>query len=203
MAIVRPFVRYTGAAPGGPDCIILANTYMTDWGIILAPFAHPDVTLESIEITDLTSPTSGQGSSTHAAIPGTETGSPLPAGAAVLANGAIGRRYRGGKNRGYWPLFTSSDLDTTLLWKPASVTAVATALDDYRIALASASSGGTVAAAVVNVSYFEFSVVVINPTTGRARNVPQRRLPGPLVNDVTAWVPSSRVASQRRRNKDA
>jgi hypothetical protein len=53
----------------------------------------------------------------------------------------------------------------------------------------------------VNVSYYEGFTVVIDPITGRARNVPKLRSSGPLVDGVVGIVINPELGTQRRRGQ--
>lgn len=197
--IAHLYFRYSGSAPSSSALATMAATVGTAWGSDLKGMASGSITLTGVEITDLTSSTSGQGAAT-ASIDGTRSGTGNGAGVAVLVNFKIARRYRGGKPRLYLPYFTNTDLNSVQQWKSASVTALNTALAAFIADVTAAAPGGTTITDQVNVSYYTGNVVAIDPVTGRARNVPQQRT-NPLVDVVTSLATAETVSSQRRRNR--
>ena len=85
-------------------------------------------------------------------------------------------------------------------WTNALITSVTTAINAYIAATAGVSSGGTTIASRVNISYFNNFHTVLNPVTGRYRNVPTLRAV-PVVDAITGSLFRQTVASQRRRNR--
>jgi hypothetical protein len=194
----RQYFRYSGGPPNSTDATTLGaaifnalQTMSSEWGSA--------VTMSGVRVTDLSSAGGGQGEHAGAQI-GTGSGLPLNAGTAVLVNYVIARRYRGGKPRSYWPFFTIADLATPQTWLGASLTRLDNGLSGFYAAVIGTVAGTTTITNHVNVSYYATSKVVISPTTGRARNVPQLRAGGPVVDVVNSYAASARPASQRRRN---
>lgn len=193
----RLFYRYSGGPPTSADCVSMAatiyplvSTNHDQWG--------PDTNLIGVKVTDLSSSTGGLGE--HAqSTDGTRAGNELPAGTCLLVNYTIGRRYRGGKPRSYFPWFTSEDLSTRQLWEPSPISAVNALLATFFTAMLTVGSGSTDLTQHVNISYYDGFTVQTNPGTGRAKNVPTKRVT-PLVDNIASFATSTRVASQRRRN---
>jgi hypothetical protein len=117
----------------------------------------------------------------------------------MLVNYVIGRRYRGGKPRSYFPWGSSQEIFTRQSWNPTFVTNVDSGLAAYFSAVIGTTVGGTTLTEHVNVSYYSGFTVVTNPVTHRARNVPTVRAV-PVVDNILSFAASSRPASQRRRN---
>lgn len=203
-ALVRWHYTYSGGAPSDANCVSLAASIYAAWVTACIALLGDDNYIDGVRVTDLTSPTSGQGVHTASTV-GTRSGDPLPAGAAVLVNMPIGRRYRGGKPRSYWPFFTGSDLASPQTWLSGSVTAVAGALEAYDGALESLTAGTTDLAALVSISYYEgFTIRPTPPIAGvRAKNIPTPRSVAIAPDVILALNVSGRVASQRRRNQQA
>src|ERR1700688_1626092 len=106
--VTRLYFSYTGTAPSDATCLLLAEQFWLAWSNDLAPLAATAVVLESVDVIDLTSDTSG--SAVYAAsVAGTRSGGVLPGGVAPLVNYNIARRYRGGKPRSYWPFGVGGD----------------------------------------------------------------------------------------------
>lgn len=198
-AMVRWFVAYTGTAPSDSVCNSIAGACAAAWATDLAPLANTDVILNEITVTDLTSPTSGRGvwSGSHA---GTRSTTTLPGATAVLINMPIARRYRGGKPRSYWPFLGGTDLLTAQQWESSAVTAVEGGLESYLTAVYASGSGGTTVSTLSNVSYYSGFTAVVNPITGRTKDVPKLRTGGPVVDAIISLVCNPKPASQRRRS---
>lgn len=192
------FVKYSGGPPSAADLTTMATTAAVAWTTDLLGFLSTSYKFNGIEMTDLGSVSGAYGE--HLVIAtGTEAGSEIGGQASAVLNLVIARRYRGGKPKSFWPLFTASDVNDASSWKAASVSALATAFSSYTTALLGASAGTTTLVELVNVSYYTApNVVTVSPTTGRATNRSTRRT-SPLIDSVTSSAFSSKIGSQRRR----
>lgn len=197
-ALTRLHFRYSGTAPSDAVCDLLAADIYTTGASQYPAFLTGSSSFEGVTIEDLTSPTSGTGQHL-ASTAGTRTGGPVGAGMAVLVNEHIHRRYRGGKPRSYYPFGTASDLTDEQDWSSslvANVTSNTTALmADYSAFVES----GTAMGPACSVSYYQGFTSVVNPISGRTRDVPKLRVGGPVIDDITAWLAKARIGSQRRR----
>lgn len=200
-AITRHYWSYTGSAPSAASCVSFAGGFVNLAATPYEPLCTTGVGMESCEVTDLSSPSGGQGAGGTPWI-GTRTGAVLPPASSVVVSHQIARRYRGGKPRSYMPFGGGGDVMASGLWTAALVTAAQTAFGTWVTSQIGATHGGTVVSALVNVSYYEGSHVVTNPDTGRAKNVPDRRAV-PIVDPIVASVARQVIGSQRRRNRKA
>lgn len=198
-AMVNWHMTYTGTAPSDGTCALLAAAIEGVAHPIFVPDMASDVSLAGIEVQDLTSDTAGQGSN-FGIYPGTRSGGYLGAAVATLANMPIGRRYRGGKPRSYWPFGTTTDLQSAQLWEDAYVSEIAGDLETYLAGLEGLTESGTVLSQLVSISYYHGFTAVTNPITGRTRDVPNVRTVALAPDPILAIVVSKKVASQRRRN---
>lgn len=191
--------HYTGSAPTAADCLNAADQISAFSWTSIAAIMHPDVSLTSVTVTDLSSMAEASGEAPMAVV-GTRTGTPLPAGACVVASFRVNRRYRGGKPRNYLPWLTSTDLESTLLWKTTSQTAAESAVSDY-VAKAFAQSAITIDQ---QVNVHRFSGYTLGPAApgGFRKKIPTPVDPPHVDNIVSSTVPLF-VGSQRRRNRDA
>lgn len=144
------------------------------------------VTMDSVELTDLSS-SSG---ATYSAVPtftGTNTGSVLPASAAVCVQHEIIRRYRGGHPRTYMMVGSASDFATSSVkdWQASFLTNIQNGWNSHAGQFPFATAGGIWSRC--SVSYYE--------TVGGVRTVRAT----PLVDAITADLVKVRVCSQRRR----
>ena len=198
-ALVNWHMTYSGTPPSDSVCNTLAADIEGHAHTRLVPLFPSVISLAGIKVQDLSSDTAGQGEN-FGVYPGTRSGSFLGAAVCMLVNMPIGRRYRGGKPRSYWPFGVEGDLDSPQLWSSAFKSTVAGALESYLGDLETVSESGTVLSTLVSVSYYNGFTAVTNPITGRTRDVPKVRTAAITPDIITGLVPSSKVASQRRRN---
>jgi hypothetical protein len=198
-AMSRFYMAYHGTPPTAAFLASQATLFRASLTGSIGAIMHPDTSWTKTTITDLSSPTGAVGTDSTAVV-GTRSGGPLPAAAAVLANFAIGRRYRGGKPRMYQPWGTDTDLLTRQEWLTASVTAFELSVESILIALEGDAGGGTNIDTSCSVSYYGPPNRIITGSTGRVRTVSTVRTV-PLVDPVQASSVNVHVASQRRRNQ--
>jgi hypothetical protein len=195
--ITRFFIRYSGSAPVNADLNTFATSVRTAFNTNLKALTNVACTLTNVNVVDLSSVTGAIGSDSTAVV-GTRAGTQVPASAAVVVSYEIARRYRGGHSRGYWPFGVATDLGTEQTWSAALSTATKTGIDAFFTAVVGAGWTGAGTLDHVNVSYYHGSHVVTNPSTGRARNVPDLRAT-PLVGTISTTLVRLRIGSQRRR----
>jgi len=191
--------QYLGGAPTSAQI----NTFCTNFNALTA--AEWPIVLDAdskylgIDVIDLSSSTSGAGSAATS-VNGARGTAILGAGSAVLAHYSIGRRYRGGKPRSYLPWGVSDDLSSRQTWGGAAVTSFTTTWAAILNAVPAAGPIG--AAALVSqcvVSYYGPPNRTITGSTGRVRTVSTTRAV-PIVDLISGFTISPKVASQRRRN---
>jgi hypothetical protein len=191
---------YSGTAPTDAVCSTIAGDLQGFSVSALQAVLGNENTLDGVTVQDLTSATAGYGEDLTVT-DGTETGAPLPAATCVLASAAIARRYRGGKPRNYWPLGTSTDLLNPSAWVGASVTAFDVAIAAYINDIVGWTVSGTTVGAWVSISYYEGFTSILNPVTGRTRDVPKVRAAAITPDTVLSMAISPRPATQRRRSQ--
>lgn len=196
-ALSRFFVAYTGVAPSDAELLTFATAVNGYAAADFASVVAGDNYIGATSAVDLSSATAAQAEFSALTV-GTRAGSDLPADASAVSSYEIGRRYRGGHPRGYWPFGTSVDTLTEQEWRTTSVTAFYNAVTDYMASVVAAGWALAGTLTHVNVSYFAGFTVQISPGTGRARNVPTKRA-APVINPVLAVVLRQRIGSQRRR----
>jgi hypothetical protein len=196
-AMDRIFIAYSGGPPTSANCVTLAGLLYIIFAAELAIYTNANNALTGVRVTDLASSTGGQGEHLQTTV-GSIGPDDLGANSTALASMRIGRRYRGGKPRSYFPLGGASVMQTPQTWTSAFQVNVQAALNAIIADIAVTTAGTTVLTHLVNVSYYHGFTVVTNPITGRARNVPTLR-PAPIVDPVLSWVMELKLASQRRR----
>lgn len=193
----RFFLSYTGTAPTVAQLDTYASTVGTAWGTDLKGLAPPAVVLQDVTIEDLTSNTAAVGFASSV-VAGTRTGGALSPGDAAIMKYQIGRRYRGGHPRGYWPFGTDSDVGSSSLWTGAFTASFLGSWNSFVNTIIAGGWTGAGTLAHVNVSYYAGFTNVLYPS-GRYRAVPTRRA-APVVDPVVQYSVNPRVGSQRRRN---
>jgi hypothetical protein len=156
----------------------------------MAPECPSPTTLKQVTITDLTSPTSGEGVwlGTH---PGTRGDDSIPANAAVLIHYPVLTRYRGGHPRQYLYVGGNADLQGAAEWATLFQAEALAHWQAFIDDVQALSSGGTSLSNLCAVSYISKEV---NP-------VPPFRRPVPMVLDLDVGASDAELemASQRRR----
>ena len=188
---------YTGTAPSNAVCATIAADCYALAVTNLVPLLCDDNYLTGVDVTDLTSPSSGNGVHVASQV-GTRAGLPLPAATCVLINYGLDRRYRGGHPRSYVPAFTVNDIDTEQSWEGGSLTAFIPAWTDFIESAVGSMWAGGGTPTNVNVSYFDRFTAVQNPITLRWRNVPKVRTT-PVVDTVATISANPAPCFQTRR----
>lgn len=195
--VTRFYVKYTGTPPDNTQLSTWAFGVSSSFGTHLKGLMSTADQLNSVEATDLSSPTAAVGLA-ESVVVGTRAGTDLPASIALVLSYGVHRRYRGGHPRGYWRMGVEADTPNAVGWDSTFLASIVPAFQAFKgdIFFNTWSAAGTLSQ--VNVSYFKGFTVVISPTTGRAENVPTLR-PTPVVDDVVTVVARSSLGSQRRR----
>jgi hypothetical protein len=195
--LTRFFIHYDGTAPSNSDLNTFCGSIRTQFGTNLKSLLSAAYTLAQVQAVDLSSVTGAIGiDSTQVA--GTRAGSVIPASASVVTSYTFARRYRGGHSRAYWPFGVQADMATSDVWGSTFQSSVKTGVDAFFSGVLGAGWSGAGSMTHVNVSYFHGSHVVVNPVTGRARNVPDLRAT-PLKDTITSVAVKLPIGSQRRR----
>ena len=198
-AFVHAYYRYSGTAPTTTDLGNLCGAIGGAWVSNCAPVTPVATILTSVTAVDLSSQTAAEGSSIFSH-PGTRVGEAMSANDCALVNLHIGRRYRGGKPRQYWPFGVVADMSNPQSWTTAFQTAVTNAVNGQHAAILGLTWPGGSVAAAMNISYYEGFKVVTDPVTGRARNVSTPR-PTPVQDQISAFSCNPRIGTQRRRQR--
>jgi hypothetical protein len=195
----RWFFSYTGTPWTDAQAVTASASILASFVTRLIAVLGTDNKVVGVTVEDLSTPTSAFGE-TFATTVGTRGGTPLPAGSCCLVNHTILRRYRGGKPRTYWPLLNADDLLDPQTWKGTSINDVNVGLTLYFDDIRALAVGAVVITNLVNVSYYHGFTPVLNPITGRTRDVPTPRAVAIAPDVVQSFVCNPRVGSQRRRN---
>ena len=153
--------------------------------------------LVGITATDLQSSSGAQGSATFSDPGGgAETG--VSNGACFNVGAKIARRYRGGKPKVFIPGVQPAQLDNQQELTTAAQSAIEGGWTNFIKALVSTAYPSFAPTQAINISYYQGFKPVLNPLTGRYRNVPVLRAV-PLVDVIELWSASPKLGSQRRR----
>jgi hypothetical protein len=194
----RAFFSYHGSAMTQGVANGLAAAVVTAWGDNIAPIVATTDTLTSVTVQDLSSDT-GVVAETTATTAGSGSGNAMPPNIAININHVIARRYRGGKPKTFLRAGTVSDVHATLKneWSAAFIATATTAWQAF-VSDVLAASGANLSN-IVNVSWYQGFTPVLNPVTGRTRDVAKLRADGPITDVVTDAIVRPKFGSQRRR----
>jgi hypothetical protein len=193
----RFYASYHGSPPDQAIVDSIATGVASAWNSDLASMTATTDTLDLVEVQDLSSDTGLVGTATPSDA-GTRSGTALPASIAANIQHVIGRHYRGGKPKTFLRSGVIGDLhaSSSNTWSDAFIAAEKTAWQAFVGSVLGIS--GANLSNVVNVSYYSGFTSVLNPVTGRTRDVPKQR-DTPVVDIITDAVVHARLGSQRRR----
>jgi hypothetical protein len=193
----RFYQQYSGSGPiADMDMLAWATAVSNAWGAHMVAAVAIPLVLNSVTSTELTSATGSEQQYVND-VPGTSTGTPLPANVAMVIREHIERRYRGGHPRQYIAGLTANEQHDAQSWDPSSVAAIHTDYVNFRTACAAGCPSGAQPAVDVNVSYYSGFTNHTYPS-GRVRPVPTLR-GAPVIDVIAAFSVNPKIASQRRR----
>jgi hypothetical protein len=198
--INRLHFTYSGGAPSSSQCSTIAAAIVLSAKTHTQTLTAVDRSLNNAVVTDLTSPSAGQGAG---GVPWTGTFSPLAlaAGTAMLFTGTIGRRYRGGKPRTYSWMGTAADLDPVSgEWRASESAAFLSAWTGFISGCTAITVGATSIVGPASVSYYEGFTNVAYGTPTKYRRVPTLRS-APVIDPILTYSMNPKPTNQRRRNR--
>lgn len=142
--------EYSGTAPSNATCATIAGNIITAWAGHVASLCPSPTTLKSVTVTDLTSPTAGEGVGLTTTS-GTRGDDSIPANAAVLISYPSALRYKGGHPRTYLYVLGNSDLTGAGQWTPLAE--VDSHWQAFLTAVLAAGASGTVISQFCSVRY--------------------------------------------------
>lgn len=184
--------QYSGTPPSNAACSAIAGSIAFTWSNHVASLCPSPTTLQLVTVTDLTSPTSGEGESTPL-IPGTRGDDSIPANAAVLISYPSTLRYKGGHPRTYLYCLGNADLLGATNWSTAATNEVQTKWQGFLSALVGSSTSGVTLTNFCSIRYRGKFLPNAGP--------PHFYLTTPIVNVIPALsaVARQQMASQRGR----
>ena len=192
----RFFLSYSGSAPTGANCATLASDIVTAFNTDLNPLLWDEYGLAEVDVLDIATDSGLSGQATSSAVGG-RSGSALPIQCAMNVEYGIGRRYRGGKPRAYFPFGVDGDLESAFEWTSAFTSAAQSGVAAFFAAVEALSVGSMGTLNHVNLSYYKGFENFTQPS-GRERAVPTYRATA-LVDNVTGYFAKQKFGSQRRR----
>lgn len=193
---VRFYLRYTGSAPSGNDCVTLAGDVQTAFATSLAGLMQVAQSLTEVDVLDIAS-NSGLSGQTSSPVPGTRAGNIMPIQTAAVVEFGIARRYRGGKPRVYWPFGVVNDMLDQAHWTDAFRGAFEADTQAFFEAIEAETIGSMGTLQHVNLSYYS-GFEAIKDSSGRYHNVPTYR-PTAKHDDITSYIGKAEMGSQKRR----
>lgn len=195
----RIFFQYSGAL-STTDATTVLTTIRNAWNTNLAGALVSGQSATSFTLTDLSNPSAPQVVNSTASA-GTNAGTALPAGVALVTKFKLARRYRGGHPRVYIVGFTTANVATVETWSAALISAWTADWQAFINACVLAPPAAVGTLIHVNVSYFSGFTNVTFPS-GRIRPRPTLRVT-PIVDAVIGYSVNPKIASQRRRNQQS
>lgn len=192
----RFYLAYAGSAPTPGNCSTIASDIAAAWASHLAPLANNYVTLNEVDVLDISTDTgnSGQWTGSNGGSRGTDN---LPDNCAVNIEFGIARRYRGGKPRIYLAAPIQTDQGNPSAWSTDFLTAAASGWAAYIAEVVALSVGAVGALEHINLSYYKGFTNIMN-SSGRERAVPTYRATA-LSDPVESYSVKAIIGSQRRR----
>ena len=197
-ALTRLHFAYAGTPPSAADCINIASGIEASLIARIREYWAPSVQCRGVDVIDLSADDAHSGVylSTTA---GTRGGAILPAGACVLVNSHIARRYRGGKPRSYLPLLIAGDLADAQTWVEATRAALEAAWATFVADIALVTAGGTEVGGPISISYYQGYLPGRPRSNGHLMYAPAPRAV-PKVDPILSQTVNRKPGSQRRRN---
>jgi hypothetical protein len=176
------YFHYTSAPPTSVELTNWASSAGTAWTANMKSLQASTCTLNELIATDLATPTTQSGVA-NPQIAGGIASSDMTAATCAMVNLHIGRRYRGGHPRVYWPLGGAADLAAPNQWSTSWIGAFNTGFTAYVDALLNQASPALTCDTLANVSY-------------RSGNAAR---PTPIWDPVLSFALNQIPGTQRRR----
>lgn len=184
--------EYTGTAPTNLTCATIAGDIATAWSSHMSAEQPSPSTLTKVTVTDLTSPTSGEGEAL-VSVSGTRGDDSIPANAAVLISYVPTYRYRGGHPRHYLFAGGNADLEGAAKWSTAFTAECLSHWQAFVSACEAITVSGTALSTLASIRYYGKFL----PNGGPPRYLLTTPIVQPLT--ISAAVAAQEIASQRRR----
>lgn len=183
---------YGGTPPSNATAAAIASVFDFNWASLIAPLCPSPTELNSVTVTDLTSPSAGQGQSLTVRT-GLRGDDSIPANAAMLISYPSAVRYKGGHPRTYLYVLGNADLQGATHWSTAATAEVQTNWRNYLTSGLSSGSAGCTISGFCSVRYRGKFL----PNSGP----PHFYLNTPIVNPIpiTSATAQQQMASQRGR----
>lgn len=182
------YLQCVGALPNVADLSAMATSIGSAWNTNIAPLCHANVTMNQVDMADLSNRGAAIASVTALAHPGTRAGSDNANQIAMVVSWKANRRFKGGHPRSYLPAGVQADILTGRLWVGTFQTLATTSVRAYRTALNALTSTG----ATYRMVYMRF--ITHDPVTKAKLYVTP---PEPYT--ITDGLVHGRVDTQRRR----
>lgn len=194
---IRHYVLYTGSAPSGPTMLTLCEDLAAAFNTHVLALLSEDTSVSTVDGIDLSS-SLGSGATADVTYSGTNDTPAVADQICAVVRFEIDRRYRGGKPKTFIPGAGTNSADSNSTWGTTFVNDMGTGYGAFQTAIGDISAAGCDLEGIVNVSLYEGFTAVLNPVTGRYKNVPKYRAT-PLVDLVSSFTCDPLFGSQRRR----
>lgn len=176
-------VRGAAGPISAADAASLATNLRTAWDTNLKALLPSNGALTGVSVVDLSSAYGNAGADTTTVAGTKTTAGAMSASIATCVSFKIARRYRGGHPRMYLTGNLTTETNNAITWTNAWITAVSTAMANWRTAINALTLTSTGALYLCSLSYYADSVLRTTP----------------LANDITDIAVHTRIDTQRRR----
>jgi len=195
----RLFVEYTPTISlTDALALSLAEAAGSAWGTHLAPLLSSQVTLESVEATDLSPASGAQAVADFSTAGGGTPDTDMGAEMCLVVKFIPDKLYRGGHPRWYQSGLSSGSLNDPQTWKTATLNAWGSGFTNFINEILTWTDGGNSLMGQVCPQYYHGNLVVTD-LAGYAHNQPQK-VTHPNVLQISSITTNPKVGSQRRRS---
>lgn len=181
------YLKYSTSAPSVAELNTVSGLAMSAWTTYIKPVLHSAITLNYIDLQDVSSRTGSYYQNTTGGVGSIGAASPVPMSVAMAVSFKVAKRYRGGHGRLYMMGFNSVDILNGTTWAGARSAAVSAAWSSYLTNANGWSSGSNT-----------YSMVVASYYTHDSQHKPIFKTPAETYPIIGVAV-HTRVDSQRRR----
>ena len=182
------YLQYSGAVATVADLQSVGTSIGNAWNTNIAPLCHANVTMNQVDLVDMTNRGAAIATVTGLAHPGTRAGTDNPNAVACVVSWKINHRYRGGHPRSYLPAGVAADITNGRTWSSTFQTLATTNSNAFLTAVNAIATGGKTFK-MVGMSFYGH-----NPTTGDlVYNVP------PVPYTINSALVHGRVDTHRSR----
>jgi len=183
------------------SALSIATLASNNWSADLGAHLTSHLSLDSVEVLDMGSPTGNQVTVTAGHLGTLPSTDYSPALAVVNNVGSVARRYRGGKPRFSQSGFPASAMADNQHWNGTALSSWSSNFNGYVVAIVGHGTNGGQVISCVNLSLvqgYTWKEIPLSNGGIKYEKVPTYRTT-PVTDQIQSWVAKSQIGSQRRR----